>query len=88
MITHLKAIKDESRLHISHIHHYVSAYHTTEETVKQLAESIEWAISKAKETLEPQIVDQDGEMCLIIHPSGSIKVMIPWKSYEVDSHIP
>lgn len=70
-------------VHISHLHHYVSAYHLKKETVDDLAKDIEQALKQVEETHEPVIVDQDGEMCFHVGRGGSITLMIPWKRFKI-----
>lgn len=83
-VTHLTREEGEKNLHISHLMKYISAYEICEETINDLSEQIEKALIKAKETVETQIVDQDGEGCLHITPAGYIILMMPWKIYKVN----
>jgi len=85
MFTHVTRDETEGRnqLHISHLHHYVSAYETNKETIDELVEDIETALAEAKETGEFRVVDQDGEMCFHVYPSGNFTLMIPWKRFKI-----
>lgn len=85
MFTHVTRdeVEGKNLLHISRLHHYVSAYHPEKGMVNGLVESIEKALIKAKETGIPVIVDQDGEMCFHVSPIGSITLMIPWKRFMI-----
>lgn len=80
---HLKVTDGPDMLHISHLYHYVSAYHLTKEMVTQLEDLLLHAVKKARELSDTQIVDMDGEMCFHVHPSGNIVLMLPWKSYQI-----
>lgn len=71
-------------IHISHFHHFVSAYETNEETVADLEEAIREAVVCAKAIGEGVIVDQDcGDHVFIVHPRGSISLMAERKSFEI-----
>lgn len=85
MFTHVTRdeMEGQNRLHISRLHHYVSAYETNKEMVNDLVEDIEAALEKAKETHESIIVDQDGVMCFHVYPSGTIALMLPWKRFKI-----
>lgn len=83
MISHVSRNEREEKLHISHLHHYVSAYETNAGAVTVLVTSIEEAIEKAKRTKEIQVVDQEGECCFHVYPSGNITLMLPWKKYKI-----
>jgi len=81
--THVRREEGEQCLHISHLHHYVSAYECSAEMVADLVDALEQAIGRAKRTLVPQVVDQDGEMFFLVGPLGRIDLCLRWKTYEV-----
>lgn len=81
--THVSRDEGEEKLHISHLYEYVSAYCIGTGDLDLLVELIEEALVKAKETMQAQIVDRDGEMCLHVYPSGNLTLMIPWKCYKI-----
>jgi len=85
MFTHVTRdeMEGQNKLHISHLHHYISAYETNEKMVNDLVEDIEEALEEAKKNTETIMVNQDGEMCFNVHPSGTIVLMIPWKRYKI-----
>ena len=83
MFRHVSRHEGERTLHISHLFKYVSAYHLTEETLKDLVDAIEWGVKEARKKGESVIVDQDGEMCFHVHPNGNITLMMPWKHYKI-----
>jgi len=83
MFTHVERDEGEESLHISHLHHYVSAYVTDKERVGALVTDLESAMRVAKATIEPQIVDQDGEMFFVVYPSGKISLCLRWKNYKL-----
>ena len=72
----------DQKLHISHLHHYVSAYELCDATVATLRESLVEGLKKARETSERVIVDQDGEMFFVCNPSGTFTLCVPWKTYK------
>ena len=76
-------LKEESPIHISHLHRYVSAYVTDKQTVTDLVSDISYALTIAKDKKETQIVHQDGEFCFHVYPSGIIVLMIPWREYTI-----
>lgn len=82
-ITHLTREETEDKLHISYLMKYVSAYEPTREQVEELSESLEEALKEAKRDIKTVIVDQDGECCFHVTPSGYIILMLPWKKYKV-----
>ena len=49
MFTHVKRIKGEEKLHISHLFRYVSAYEYSREMLNDLITDIENAIKHSKE---------------------------------------
>lgn len=51
--------------------------------MQSLVEEIEQALVVARETHRSQIVDQDGECCFHVTPSGVIILMLPWKRFEI-----
>lgn len=73
----------DTRIHLSHLYEYVSAYDLHPDGVKELEERLRDALVKAAATTEVQIVHMDGEMCFHVTPSGYIILMIPWKKYTV-----
>ena len=77
-------VQDGEKIHISHLYHPVSAYHTTPDSVAELEKQLQEALVKAKATTETQIVDHDGEMCFHVTPAGYIILMIPWKRYKIE----
>ena len=83
--THVKSADAfvETKLHISHLYDYVSAYVRTQEEIEILVDSLVFAINEAKGTKQTQIVDRDGEFCFHVTPAGYIILMIPWKIYEI-----
>ena len=83
MFTHVSREEGEALLHISHLHHYVSAYHTSKEDVDLLVSMIEEALVEAEASRESVIVNRDGEMCFHAHPNGSLTLMVPWKHYRI-----
>jgi len=83
MFTHLSRSEGEERLHISHLHHYVSAYVTSKERVDDLVEALVWGLKQAKDTTTAVIVDQDGEMFFVVYPAGQISLCLRWKSYHI-----
>jgi len=82
---YLKRDEGEEHLHLSHLYQYVSAYTNSKEMVEELGSRIKVALLNAKEKIETQIVDLDGECCFHVHPSGGIVLMLPWKKYKVAS---
>jgi len=80
---HLRREHNENKIHISHLHRYISAYVTSPETVHDLVSDITFALNAAKNSGEVQIVDQDGECCFHVSPFGYITLMLPWKQYVV-----
>lgn len=83
MFTHVSREEGEESLHISHLHHYVSAYVTDKERVESLVSDLESAIKVSKATTECQMVDQDGEMFFVVYPSGLISLCLRWKNYKI-----
>ena len=83
MITHLKRADLEDHLHLFHLFPYISAYEYCHEHLQELSDDIADALLEAARTLETVIVDQDGECCLHVHPSGAIDLMLPWRRYTV-----
>jgi len=83
LFTHVTRDEGEERYHISHLHHYVSAYEYTKETLKDLVDDLERALEEAKKKTETIIVDQDGEMFFCVYPSGLISLCFRWKNYKV-----
>jgi hypothetical protein len=73
----------ETKLHISHLYNYVSAYVGSKEEIEDLVDMISFAIDEAKEKGQTQIVDKDGEFCFHVTPMGYVILMIPWKIYEI-----
>lgn len=83
-VTHLERSEIEgSSIHLSHLFSYVSAYVYSREMCEELADMIEFALEEAKSTGQLQVVDQDGECCFHVSPTGYIKLMLPWKTYKV-----
>lgn len=80
---HVRREEGEECLHISHLHKYVSAYECCPETIDRLVTSIEEALKEASQDCKVVIVDQDGEMCFHVYPSGQISLMLRWKSYQI-----
>lgn len=72
----------ERRLHVSHLLGYVSAYEPSEAQVDLLVESICQAQAIATLSHQPQYVDQDGEMFLMVNPNGTFDLCLRWKHYE------
>ena len=73
-----------SRLNLSHLRQYVSAYERSGKMVSQLAEDILAGLKTANETGNPQIVDQDGfDFFFVCHPAGSLDLCMRWKSFTV-----
>lgn len=80
---HLK-LASEPLTHISHFHHFVSAYETNKEMVDKLIEMIDDALKTAKGSLEPVIVEQDClEHIFVVYPSGTIGLYRIVGRYEV-----
>jgi Uri superfamily endonuclease len=71
------------RLHISHLHRYVSAYAATPVMLARLEESIVEAFIKVRERGHGfEIVDQDGEGCLMICHGGQIRLLLPYREFD------
>ncbi len=83
MFKYISRNEGEKKLHISHLHKYVSAYFDTKEGVESLVEDIEEALERAMVTGQAQIVDQDGEMCFHVYSTGMLTLMVPWKRYRI-----
>ena len=83
MITYLTREELQSKLHLSHLFQYVSAYEYSSEYLKLLSDQIETALEEAKRTTTTQIVNQDGECCFHVTPMGYIILMLPWRTYKV-----
>ena len=83
--THVKTNEDavDKQLHLSHLHAYVSAYQTTDATVKELADALVEGLAEAKRETRQVIVDQDGEHFFVCYPSGAFDLCIRWKSYRI-----
>ena len=76
--------KPEHKVHISHLHHFVSAYETNEENVKWLEDMIKEALKVAREKTESQIVDQDClEHIFVCYPFGTVSLYRRIADYEV-----
>jgi len=78
---HVSRAEGEEKLHISHLHHYVSAYESSKEMVGQLRDDLNDALKLAARLRQPQIVDQDGEMFFICYPNGDLSLCLRWKTY-------
>jgi len=83
MFTHVKRTEGEEKVHFSHLFRYVSAYQYNKEMFDNLVEDIEGALIEAKRDIKVVVVDQDGEHCFHVYPSGQISLMLRWKNYEV-----
>jgi hypothetical protein len=78
------AQQGSKRLHIGHLHQYVSAYETTPETIAQLVESLEEALKESQRDCKEIIVDQDGhDHFFVVSPSGTISLCVRWKEFHV-----
>jgi len=85
----MKLKRREQIIHISHLHHLVSAYATSNETVAELVESIESAVVTAREEGKGQIVDQDClENIIVVHPRGSLTFYREIGHYEIVEETP
>lgn len=79
-------VQDTSRCHISHYFNLVSAYHLSPENLDRLVESICEAVTKAKETGEGVIVEQDClEHIFVVHPSGAISLYARMGTFTMEN---
>lgn len=72
-----------TKLHISHLMQYVSAYHRSPNAIAELEDDLINAVRRADSKTEAQIVSQDGEMFFIVYPSGTISLCLQWKDFEI-----
>ena len=75
------SFKSESETnYVSNFFDYVSAYVNSPLQSAMLERSILQAYLRVSYGGPPEIVDQDGEMSLMVYPSGVVRLMLPWKS--------
>jgi hypothetical protein len=78
--------QEKTRLEISHIYKFISAYKPTEDGVlgyEELRQAVITAAEIAKKTGEIQIVSFDRiDFCLHIFPSGAVSLMAAIKEWD------
>lgn len=70
--------------HHSWVHRHVSAYCTTSSTIADLELALVEAFLEARGAGTSRTVDQDGEMRLDVSPNGHVRLMLPWREFEME----
>lgn len=82
-ITHITRNERQTPLPLSCLFRYISAYGYTQDRLEIVQDRLEKALIKAKETSRVQIVDDDGECILHVHPDQTVTLMLPWRSFSL-----
>ncbi len=71
--------------HVSLLHDHVSAYETNPGTIAWLEESILATYLRLRqEGSGSEMIDQDGEMQLQVCSGGQVRLMLPWKQFDLE----
>lgn len=71
-------------MHFSHLHRYVSAYETNPATSADLEIAVLEAYLRLRGKGGTEHVDQDGEMQFEVCAGGVVRLMLPWRSFEME----